>query len=100
VVSTFFTEILGVREEIAEEDACMIEHLVSPQAMAQLLRLTMFLRSGHPTATSFRQIFRERRDACEGHKPGECDLCGETCLRESFEREAASIRQAGGIHPR
>jgi DtxR family Mn-dependent transcriptional regulator len=95
VVSTFFTEILGVSEEIAEEDACMIEHLVSPKAMAQLLRLTMFLRSGHPTAVSFRQIFRERRDACEGHKPGECDLCGETCLRESFEREA-SFRQASG----
>lgn len=90
VVGMFLTEILGVPEEVAEEDACMIEHLVSPQAMTQLLRLTVFLRSDHSTAASFREIFRDKRDECMGHKPGECDLCGVTCLRETFSREAAS----------
>ncbi len=94
VVSMFLSEILGVSEEIAEEDACMIEHLVSPQAMSQLLRLTVFLRSDHPTAASFRGIFNEKRNECMGHKPGECDLCGTTCLRESFGREAANGGEA------
>lgn len=96
VVAMFLTDILGVSEEIAEEDACMIEHLVSPQAMTQLLRLTVFLRSDHATAASFRQIFREKRDECMGHTPGECDLCGETCLRESFVREEMLRQSASG----
>lgn len=96
VVSMFLSEILGVPEEIAEEDACMIEHLVSPQAMSQLLRLTVFLRSDHATAASFREIFNEKRNECMGHKPGTCDLCGTTCLRESFAREAFTREVASG----
>ena len=45
---------LGVPEEVASEDACMIEHLVSPEVSVELLRLTSFLRSQHPVAAQFR----------------------------------------------
>jgi DtxR family Mn-dependent transcriptional regulator len=87
VLTTFLSEILGVPEEIASEDACMIEHLVSPEVSVELLRLTSFLRSQHPAATAFREAYKASPRSCADHAPGACDLCGATCLRESLVRE-------------
>ena len=87
VLTVFLTEILGVPEQVAEEDACMIEHLVSPQVMVELLRLTSFVRSQDPAAARFREAFRGSR-ACAEQAPDACDLCGATCLHESLARDA------------
>ncbi len=87
VLTMFLAEILGVNEEVASEDACMIEHLVSPEVSVELLRLTSFLRSGHPAAAAFREAYRTSPRSCADHAPGACDLCGATCLRESLVRE-------------
>lgn len=87
VLTVFLTEILGVTEGIASEDACMIEHLVSPEVTMELLRLTSFMRSQHPAAAQFRAAFRASPDECHEHTPGHCDLCGTTCLRESLVRD-------------
>ena len=86
VLTVFLTEILGVPERVAEEDACMIEHLVSPQVMVELLRLTSFMRSQNESASRFREEFRGSR-ACPDHAPGQCDLCGVACLHETLSRE-------------
>jgi DtxR family Mn-dependent transcriptional regulator len=96
VLATFLGEILRVDKRIALEDACMIEHLVSPQVSLELLRLTHFLRSDHPAAKAFQAAFHAAdRDACAGHAPGNCELCGARCLGESL----ASGR-AGTVHIR
>ncbi len=87
VLTMFLTEILGVDETIASEDACMIEHLVSPEVSIELLRLTSFLRSQHPSAAQFREAYKASPRSCAEHAPGACDLCGATCLRESLVRE-------------
>ena len=94
VLTTFLSEILGVPESIASEDACMIEHLVSPEVSVELLRLTSFLRSQHPAAAAFREAYKASPRSCAEHAPGACDLCGATCLRESLVRE---IGEAGGV---
>ena len=86
VLSMFLHEILGVEAAIANEDACMIEHLVSPEVSVELLRLTSFLRSTHPVAERFREAYRSSPRSCSDHAPGACDLCGATCLRESLVR--------------
>jgi len=93
VLSTFLSEILGVPETIASEDACMIEHLVSPEVSVELLRLTSFLRSQHPVAQTFRDAYRASPRSCAEHSPGACDLCGATCLRESLVREIEESEQ-------
>jgi DtxR family Mn-dependent transcriptional regulator len=93
VLSVFLSEILGVPEDVASEDACMIEHLVSPQVMIEMLRLTSFMRSAHPGATAFREAFRASPRACATHAPGECDLCGESCLRDSIASAPAEMLQ-------
>ena len=43
VLTRFFQDILGVDDEVAEIDACKIEHLLSPQTTAGLLRLMEIL---------------------------------------------------------
>lgn len=89
VLSVFLSEILAVPEDVASEDACMIEHLVSPQTMIELLRLTSFMRSEHASATAFREAFKASPGACAHHAPGTCDLCGDACLRDSLVAEVS-----------
>lgn len=84
VLTMFLTEILGVPEAVASEDACMIEHLVSPEVSVEMLRLTTFLRSQHPVAKQFRDAYRASPRSCSEHAPGTCDMCGETCLHDSL----------------
>ena len=86
VLTQFFGDILDLPASAAEEDACMIEHLVSPDSMVQFLRLTAFLRSSHPDAVRFRAAFREYTEQCASGNPGEgCPVCEGTCLRTTFE---------------
>jgi DtxR family Mn-dependent transcriptional regulator len=89
VLSVFFTEILGVPESVANEDACMVEHLVSPRVMLELLRLTAFLRSDDPAADRFRAAFRARPARCAEHPAGTCGVCATSCLHEALIQEAA-----------
>ena len=87
VLTMFLTEILGVPEAVASEDACMIEHLVSPDVSVELLRLTTFVRSDHPVAVQFRESYKASPRSCADHAPGACDMCGATCLRDSLVSE-------------
>jgi DtxR family Mn-dependent transcriptional regulator len=97
VLTLFLEEILGLSAEVAQEDACMIEHLVSPGAMAQLLRLTAFLRSEEPAAIRFRDAFRDYLVRCEEGKAGhECPVCRGTCLRQAFEETSRAAVDAEG----
>ena len=80
----------------------MIEHLVSPQTMIELLRLTSFMRSEHAASRAFLEAFRASPGACAHHAPGTCDLCGDACLRDSLVREVSDPlhRIASGDAPR
>ncbi len=78
VVRTFLNEVLGVRPGTAELDACKVEHLLSEESGAALVRLLRFLRSGHPSAAAFEQALRATTIDCP---PGaRCELCGRVCL--------------------
>jgi DtxR family Mn-dependent transcriptional regulator len=88
VLETFLIEILGVSSEVAHEDACMIEHLVSNQAMTQFVRLTALIQSDDPTAVAFRRLFQEQqRCAASGES---CPVCGDgACLERTFRDATA-----------
>jgi DtxR family Mn-dependent transcriptional regulator len=87
VLTMFLGEILGIDEQVAEEDACMIEHLVSPEVSLELLRLTSFLRSSHPAAKQFREAYHAAPRSCAEHEPGACDVCGSTCMRDQLVQQ-------------
>jgi DtxR family transcriptional regulator, Mn-dependent transcriptional regulator len=103
VLTQFFTDILGLPPDAAAEDACMIEHLVSPASMTQFLRLTAMLRSDHPAAERFREAFREYQRQCAGGIAGaECPVCKGKCLKGAFaefEDEAGGSATPPGARP-
>jgi len=78
VMRVFLREILGVRKVTAERDACKIEHLISEETGAALVRFIQFLRSEDKVANNFLHRFDEATAHCP---PGaHCGLCDEVCL--------------------
>ncbi|HLQ67730.1 MAG TPA: metal-dependent transcriptional regulator [Candidatus Limnocylindrales bacterium] len=97
VLTQFFGEILGLDPATAEEDACMIEHLVSPESMVRFLRLTAFLRSGDPAAERFRSEFRDYQNRCEsGIESEHCPVCHGHCLRHALDALGEAPPAGGG----
>jgi DtxR family Mn-dependent transcriptional regulator len=96
VLTMFFTSILRVPQEVAYEDACMIEHLVGPESMIQFLRLTAFIGSDDPAAERFRTAFREYQHRCAGKEAHrECPVCKEgRCLAETFPGLAGTFDES------
>ena len=81
IVRAFLADLLGVSTGTAERDACKVEHLISEEAAAALVRLLRFVDSGHDSATRFVAAFRELTAECP---PGvRCELCKGTCLIRS-----------------
>ena len=78
ILLVFLREVMGVREATAELDACKVEHLLSEETGAALVRLVRFLRSNRPEARKFISAVRRATATCP---PGaRCDLCAEACL--------------------
>ncbi len=78
VLLVFLREVMGVRQATAELDACKVEHLLSEETGAALVRLVRFLRSNRPEAKRFVAAFRAATTDCP---PGaRCDLCAQACL--------------------
>jgi DtxR family transcriptional regulator, Mn-dependent transcriptional regulator len=44
-LTRFFTEALGIDRETAEEDACKIEHVISPLSMDRLTKFVEFIEA-------------------------------------------------------
>ncbi len=68
----FFYEILGLDPEIAEEDACRMEHHLSPQTRERLLRIVEFTRLCKKDEVNFLKRFTyfvgtgKMPEACRG----------------------------------
>ena len=78
VLLVLLRDILGVRAVTAELDACKVEHLLSEETGAALVRLIRFLRSDAPAARECLESFRRTVASCP---PGaRCELCTEACL--------------------
>jgi len=94
VLEAFLIDILRVPSDIAHEDACMIEHLVSNEAMSQFVRLTALIQSDDPAAISFRRLFEEQQRC--GASGEACPVCGEgACLEKTF-RDATAREESTG----
>ena len=78
ILQVFLAEVLGVPEEVAELDACKVEHLLSEESGAALVRWVRFLRSEHPAADACLSVFRKTLAECP--HDGRCDLCADACL--------------------
>ena len=89
ILEFFFEDILGVPGDIAREDACKIEHLLSPDSSRALLKL---IRT-YSESPEFRKIICEARNIsdieCDHEKI--CMLCEEfgDCIADCATEPAA-----------
>jgi len=89
VLRAFLKEILGVDQATAEADACKIEHLISEESGAALVRFMTFLRNTDTNAQSFLDDFNKLTAACP---PGTtCDFCVKECLLNSRSQKAGKL---------
>lgn len=59
LLKSFLEEVLGVPPDLAEEDACKIEHSISEETLKRIDRLVGFLRSKPELLSKIREALRE-----------------------------------------
>ncbi|MGQ9546301.1 MAG: metal-dependent transcriptional regulator [Dehalococcoidia bacterium] len=52
-LTRFFSQALGIDQKMAEEDACKIEHVISPMSMERLAKFVEFIESCPPAGANF-----------------------------------------------
>ncbi len=117
LLARFFTEVLGVDPEVARNDACRMEHVVSAETLTQLLRFVEFTdkctQARGRWLKNFALYARTGRiaepcpgcdDGCqlEVAPPGEGEsgLIPLSLLRPGQRGKVVRIRKAGGVRRR
>jgi DtxR family transcriptional regulator, Mn-dependent transcriptional regulator len=94
IMRQFFTEFLQVDPEIANRDACQIEHHLSDETVDRLVRLLEYLASCHEGKRTL-----ERFQNCHFVNPDKGN-CTEVCERRRNEnREQKQITTLGSLLP-
>lgn len=66
----WFLKLIGVDEEIADEDACEIEHIVRPETVTKLTQFAEWVK-GAPKSPTWLTHFREYQET--GARSSECE---------------------------
>ncbi len=86
VLSQFLHHVLDLPLEIAEANACRIEHQIDDMAMESLIRFIQFIQSCPRTGEDWLRAFARQ---CNEH--GECDNCApciEYCLQSYLQKNS------------
>jgi len=78
VMLTFLKDVLGVTEESALREACLLEHDVSAGTTERLLDLIKLLRDDRELREFFQHRFAEYHRSCR--PASECSTCDLTCF--------------------
>ena len=78
LMETFFHRVLGLPPDIAEADACKIEHLLTQETSAKMLSFIGLYLSDNPRAKVFRETYTHHIYHCD-HTDETCDICEEKC---------------------
>lgn len=82
IMQRLFSEVLGVSGELAEVDACKMEHLISNETAGRMLSFLRFMGSDAVAARMFRQAWRDFDPECAPHDVSACPSCTTGCLAE------------------
>lgn len=69
----FLNEVLGIDSQIAEKDACQMEHYLSPQTRERILRIVEYTRACRYDEVHFLRRFMHYVNT--GEKPAPCLGC-------------------------
>ncbi len=78
VVRAFLREILGRADEGAEQEACLLEHDVSPRTVERLVDLLKLLREDRELRDFFQARFNDYQRRCRVAEA--CESCDLGCL--------------------
>lgn len=78
LMQRFFEHALGLPPDIAEADACKIEHLLTQETSAKMLSFLGLYLSDDPVAIAFREKFSSHIHHCD-HTDESCDVCEVSC---------------------
>ncbi len=93
VLRRFLSEVLSVQADVAEGNACRMEHAIDPQVLDRLVHFIEFVQ-GCPRAGA--KWIRGFRHFCDhGFARDRCERCMELCLRE-FRDTPQAPEQEGG----
>jgi DtxR family transcriptional regulator, Mn-dependent transcriptional regulator len=84
VLLKFLTEILEIEFDIADAEACKMEHTLSSATLASLTDFMEFIQTCPRAGESWLKYFKEYR--VDGHRPEKCQARRETFSRE-FENQ-------------
>lgn len=95
VLIRFLSRVLEVDEDVAESDACKIEHLLSPETCNGIHALVRLLDTDEDVAESLRRKYREFRLDCPSVE--ECTVCEEVCMAKALQcqRRSGAVSSAG-----
>ena len=91
VVSRFLSEVLAVRKDVAEENACRIEHAIDREVLDRLLRFVDFVKECPRGGEKWIHGFSHSCE--EGIEQENCERCIELCLNDF--KETARERNKG-----
>ena len=89
VLLKFLTEILEIKFNIADTEACKMEHTLSAKTLDRLIDFMQFIQTCPRAGESWLKNFKEYR--LFGHQPEKCQA-----RLEAFSREFDIQAQAGG----
>lgn len=59
ILFSFFTDILGINPDLADEDACKIEHVISQPALERLVKFLDFIKTCYKEKDNMLDNFKE-----------------------------------------
>ncbi|MHC1578647.1 MAG: metal-dependent transcriptional regulator [Dehalococcoidia bacterium] len=69
-LTCFFAEALGIDQEIAEKDACRIEHVISPPSLERVIKFIEFIKACPLGGDNFPTRYKYYLE--HGELPGDC----------------------------
>lgn len=94
-IKALLTQVLGLDPEIAEVDACMMEHSVSPATVNRMARMVGLVKAGQIDLQAFAEGTKRSQDGrcCECETEGVCQA--ETRVKSEFHPRRAASSKVG-----
>jgi DtxR family transcriptional regulator, Mn-dependent transcriptional regulator len=86
IIQTFFKNVLNLSDDLAEEEACKVEHLLNRETGQKLMSFLGYYLSEDPSAAHFREDYRDFTYRCQA--TDNCDICELTCYMSNRETSA------------
>mgnify|MGYP000495353864 CR=1 FL=1 len=90
VLNKFLTEILRVQPEIADEEACRMEHTLSSHTLDSLIDFMEFIQTCPRTGENWLEFFTEYRK--HGRRPEKCQARCES-FSDDFKKQVDSLEK-------